>query len=304
MAARGLRAGNGNAVLARVLDGYEHIQQYDPRDKNLSPDAAPDQDFQPAGTSFAVYFLSGIAAMMALMAVSYGMTLLMAKLGWTGRESEEDDVNNGADADAEPSWKRMTVEERRRVLDTALEAQPHSSFRAAQKADGDDDKKIKCIDESSSDDSDDGDSCIEESESSITSVGGRQRRCTSRRRDNDQDGELDTTSHIHSDQQNETSESHVACSICLEEYQAEDEVIIGLNCIHMFHKDCAIDWLEKQEVCPCCREKMVCDERMAEAAPTILGAERMQELEKSGGEGATSIEDEFEAEQRIVIPAW
>jgi len=110
---------------------------------------------------------------------------------------------------------------------------------------------------------------------------------------------MDKTSHIYPEQ-NETSESHIACSICLEEYQAEDEVIIGISCIHMFHKACAIDWLEKQEMCPCCREQMVCDERMAEATQAILGAERMQMLEN----GARSNADEFEAEQRIVIPAW
>ena len=329
---RGLRASHAvlasiRSNVARVLDGYEHIQQYDPRDKNPSTEhvsetsgsglaaaavgagagAAPNQDIEPSGSGFAAYFLSGIAVMMALIAVSYGMLVLMTKLGWIGRESEEDANGDAADADAEPSWKRMTIEERRRVLDTALEAKPHGSFRVALKANDADGKKMKITDEesSSSDDSGDDDSCVEcvESASSITSVSGRYKSCTSRRRDNDQDRDLDKTSHIHSDQ-NETSESHVACSICLEEYQAEDEVILGLNCIHMFHKDCAIDWLEKQEVCPCCREKMICDERMAVAAQTILGPERMQTLEESGEGGARTNVDEFEAEQRIVIPAW
>lgn len=318
--ARGLRA--SNAVLTRDLNGYDHIQEYDPRDKNPSgisgtsgsglntaASAATNQDTQPTGSSFAVYFLSGIAGMMVLIAVSYGMILLMTKLGWIRASEEEENAND--DAAAEPSWKKITLEERRRVLDKALEAKPHSSFRVAPKTDemgslckdgNDDAKKMKSIDESSSDDSGDDDSSYTESVSSIssiTSVGGRYRRSNSRRPDGNQDREMDKTSHIYPEQ-NETSESHIACSICLEEYQAEDEVIIGISCIHMFHKACAIDWLEKQEMCPCCREQMVCDERMAEATQAILGAERMQMLEN----GARSNADEFEAEQRIVIPAW
>ena len=49
------------------------------------------------------------------------------------------------------------------------------------------------------------------------------------------------------------------CSICLQNFKDEpDKMIAELNCSskHVFHKDCLIQWVEKNDICPLCREKI------------------------------------------------
>jgi len=43
------------------------------------------------------------------------------------------------------------------------------------------------------------------------------------------------------------------CSICLENYEINDKIII-LNCNHIFHKRCLDLWLSNNNNCPICRE--------------------------------------------------
>jgi len=44
------------------------------------------------------------------------------------------------------------------------------------------------------------------------------------------------------------------CTICLDNYEPEDTVIIMNKCPHMFHKDCIETWLKKyNNNCPICR---------------------------------------------------
>lgn len=43
------------------------------------------------------------------------------------------------------------------------------------------------------------------------------------------------------------------CSICLENYEINDKIII-LNCTHIFHKRCLDLWLSNNNSCPICRE--------------------------------------------------
>jgi E3 ubiquitin-protein ligase RNF13 len=55
----------------------------------------------------------------------------------------------------------------------------------------------------------------------------------------------------------------IECQICLMDYQTGDQ-IKTLVCTHMFHKQCAIDWLnkkpsklgEKPPGCPICKAEM------------------------------------------------
>ena len=42
------------------------------------------------------------------------------------------------------------------------------------------------------------------------------------------------------------------CSICLEDFD-ETKDIIYLDCKHIYHEDCIIEWINKEPSCPLCR---------------------------------------------------
>lgn len=54
------------------------------------------------------------------------------------------------------------------------------------------------------------------------------------------------------------------CSICLGEYEDDDLVLSAKTCCHKFHRDCILDWLERQNNtdCPCCRSQMVSEDEV------------------------------------------
>jgi len=60
------------------------------------------------------------------------------------------------------------------------------------------------------------------------------------------------------DSKNSTLElySPQSCSICLEYYREGEEICWSRNkkCAHAFHLDCMLDWLQKHDDCPLCRE--------------------------------------------------
>ena len=43
------------------------------------------------------------------------------------------------------------------------------------------------------------------------------------------------------------------CSICLDNFTNDKEIII-LECKHVYHTDCIVQWLNKDISCPLCRE--------------------------------------------------
>ncbi|CAG9320396.1 unnamed protein product [Blepharisma stoltei] len=46
------------------------------------------------------------------------------------------------------------------------------------------------------------------------------------------------------------------CNICLEDFQ-DGETIIRLPCMHIFHKNCGDDWLERKNSCPICKISVI-----------------------------------------------
>lgn len=48
-------------------------------------------------------------------------------------------------------------------------------------------------------------------------------------------------------------EKSTICSICLEKYKNQYELVSVLFCTHMFHTDCIEKWFTKNKVCPLCR---------------------------------------------------
>jgi len=49
--------------------------------------------------------------------------------------------------------------------------------------------------------------------------------------------------------------SNKTCFICLCEYEETDIICSSPNadCVHIFHRDCIMEWLMRHDECPCCR---------------------------------------------------
>ena len=59
-----------------------------------------------------------------------------------------------------------------------------------------------------------------------------------------------------------------------------DKVITGTSCNHVFHYDCAMEWLsKKRDHCAYCREDMITPKEFQKEAYEVLGKKRFDELE-------------------------
>lgn len=65
------------------------------------------------------------------------------------------------------------------------------------------------------------------------------------------------------------------CPICLSGYRRGDLIFSSRHCVHLFHKDCIIQWVEKCTDCPVCRTGLVTDSEMRTAATSLVGKTRM-----------------------------
>mmetsp|Transcript_13065 Transcript_13065/g.28637 ORF Transcript_13065/g.28637 Transcript_13065/m.28637 type:complete len:357 (+) Transcript_13065:99-1169(+) len=74
--------------------------------------------------------------------------------------------------------------------------------------------------------------------------------------DNDEDSKTDA------DDDDDDDENR--CPICFARYTAERPVFDSPKCIHHFHQDCILGWLEFQSHrdCPCCRVELVSEEQI------------------------------------------
>lgn len=69
--------------------------------------------------------------------------------------------------------------------------------------------------------------------------------------------------------------SPTSCAICLEDYQADDDVAYSkdLKCKHAFHKTCITKWLQSHHNCPVCRiqfyEKKIKHKQQDSTSPRI-----------------------------------
>lgn len=117
-----------------------------------------------------------------------------------------------------------------------------------------------------------------------------------------------------------------ACSICLNEYgtyledvivagfhrrlshfvsftENGEKVIIGTACSHMFHYNCFMQWVDKEnEECPYCREHMISPQDFYETAKKELGVERVEKLKKVN-DGAEARMRELQAMGATGIPS-
>ena len=65
----------------------------------------------------------------------------------------------------------------------------------------------------------------------------------------------------------------------MEDYKEDEDVIIGVNCVHMYHKDCLLKWMQaKHDFCPYCRCYVFPVSDFVTVAKDQLGEERFKEL--------------------------
>jgi hypothetical protein len=48
-----------------------------------------------------------------------------------------------------------------------------------------------------------------------------------------------------------------SCSICLKEFDSDDDVVQSRNCHHVHHRECLEKWVHKRNCCPYCRQEML-----------------------------------------------
>uniref|UniRef100_A0A5B6ZR48 Putative E3 ubiquitin-protein ligase RNF12-B-like n=1 Tax=Davidia involucrata TaxID=16924 RepID=A0A5B6ZR48_DAVIN len=53
-------------------------------------------------------------------------------------------------------------------------------------------------------------------------------------------------------QLNSSKSDGQVCAVCLEDFQAEQQVM-DLSCSHKYHSKCLLPWLDSHPNCPCCR---------------------------------------------------
>jgi hypothetical protein len=68
------------------------------------------------------------------------------------------------------------------------------------------------------------------------------------------------------------------CCICLVHYEQGDSVMTGTICKHVFHEKCCLLWLEKNDHCPYCRNRMMNFTEFRAAGIRVLGEQRVQQL--------------------------
>jgi len=77
---------------------------------------------------------------------------------------------------------------------------------------------------------------------------------------------------------NDVIEDGNMCSICLDDYDEGDSIVKSKHCTHFFHRECIIQWLEREKSdykCPCCRNHMVTTDELREAASCIHNEDTM-----------------------------
>lgn len=85
----------------------------------------------------------------------------------------------------------------------------------------------------------------------------------------------------HSDDESEQAdEEEYLCAICLSDYETGEVIITSKYCSHLYHRDCILAWLEKNNDCPCCRVVMMTDGEMTKAAKGVVGT-RMTRVVRS-----------------------
>ena len=86
--------------------------------------------------------------------------------------------------------------------------------------------------------------------------------------------------------------AQTSCSICLSEFEEQEEVVKLPICNHCFHKECIKQWLETQIICPYCRSDIKINFERKREEMTILDRQGNQNNNPS-----SSVENNIEINQ-------
>jgi hypothetical protein len=92
------------------------------------------------------------------------------------------------------------------------------------------------------------------------------------------------------------------CSVCLSEFEQDENLRLLPKCNHAFHLPCIDTWLRSHTNCPMCRAPIVVDPlRIPSMDPNVFveNSRRMEVLENSNGNGMEDSVEEEEAEEEV-----
>jgi hypothetical protein len=91
--------------------------------------------------------------------------------------------------------------------------------------------------------------------------------------------DADTDTGNAADQADSDLEEGPVCLICLDEFNEPDATVLqSPTCSHLYHKDCILDWLQRQGTreCPGCRVAMITEDEVWEAVQRLRKKRRTQ----------------------------
>eukprot|EP00543_Licmophora_paradoxa_P010098 CAMPEP_0202473896 /NCGR_PEP_ID=MMETSP1360-20130828/92091_1 /ASSEMBLY_ACC=CAM_ASM_000848 /TAXON_ID=515479 /ORGANISM="Licmophora paradoxa, Strain CCMP2313" /LENGTH=152 /DNA_ID=CAMNT_0049100981 /DNA_START=1117 /DNA_END=1575 /DNA_ORIENTATION=- len=75
--------------------------------------------------------------------------------------------------------------------------------------------------------------------------------------------------------QNQQPNHDITCSICLETFVTGNSIITSA-CNHSYHRDCVMDWMEKNNKCPNCRQNMWDEDTFALMTTELMKSEQQR----------------------------
>ena len=229
-------------------------------------------DYTQVAKDVAILFLTGIAILIALITLVYVGALVCDRIchrcgccaAMRALHTDEPRHVEGGEVARDAGLTGMTDVERRLVLDKMLVGKSYQTYkqmasvRTGGEQNADAGTKEKSASTSSNGTANPDDSTQQDIESQQTTPS--------------------TPSQAPVVDDPFQSDSYTACAICIDNYDDADEVFVGEDCNHMFHKECLLDWLQRHDGCPCCRKNMITSEQMKGAAMEVLGCDRVMEL--------------------------
>ena len=236
-------------------------------------------DYTQVAKDVAILFLTGIAILIALITLVYVGALVCDRIcrrcgccaAMRALHTDEPRHVEGGEVARDAGLTGMTDAERRLVLDKMLVGRSYETYK--QMADSAKESAQSGAAHTSSSGS------AKENTASTSSGGTDNPEDDSPQKDIEaQQTAPSTPSQASTEDDPFQSDSYTACAICIDNYDDADEVFVGEDCNHMFHKECLLDWLQRHDGCPCCRKNMITSDQMKKTATEVLGRDRVMEL--------------------------